>query len=158
MRDFVKFYLFYVVVFFVLFYLPTSSLSVWINQLQREFTLYLMSFFLESKQVDGFDIWINPSYKIVITQACNGLIPIFLLWASILAYPSSLKKKAFWMLFGYVVFTVVNTARILFVVYATTKGGSEVFHFYHDIVGNTVLMIVGLLLFITYVKSPKKHS
>ena len=156
MKQFIALYFLFLVILFVFFYAPTSVVSETINQAQTRLTLYALALFLEPKQLEGIDIWINPHYKIIISQACNGSIPILFLWASILAYPSEWRYKIVWMLFGYVVFFVVNIVRILVVVHVTQEGaGKEEFHWSHDIVGNTLLMITGLILFISFIRSSR---
>ena len=104
----------------------------------------------------GIDIMINPHYKIIINQACNGMIPILLLCAAILAYPSRMTSKILWISVGYVVFSFVNVLRILLVVYfVKQEEGQGNFYWSHDIMGNALLMGVGLGLFITFIKISK---
>lgn len=82
------------------------------------------------------------------------MIPILFLFASIWAYPSSYLHKVLWMFVGYVVFSLVNVGRILLVVYATQEGkGQEEFYWSHDLVGNSLLMMTGLVLFVTFIKT-----
>jgi len=139
---------------FVLFYAPTSSFASWINGVQTHLTLKGLALFLKPEQLNGVDIWISPQYKIIITQACNGMIPILFLYASILAYHSSFLHKIIWMIIGYMLFFVVNIARILLVVYVTENGqGQGDFYWSHDLIGNILLMLTGLGLFVAFIKS-----
>jgi len=157
MKQFVAYYFLFLVLLFAVFYAPTSSVSVFLNEGQRTLTLYFLDFFLAPEQRQGIDIWINPHYKIIITQACNGLIPIFILFAAILAYPSGWKMKVLWMLLSYVLFSLVNVLRILLVVFVTQGGkGQEEFYWSHDLIGNALLMATGLLLFVTFIKIVSK--
>ena len=128
-----------------------------VNDGQSKLTLYGLDFFLKPDQLQGIDIWINPQYKIIINQACNGIIPILFLVASILAYPSGFFHKVLWILIGYVVFSAVNVMRILLVVYATEHGeGQGEFYWSHDLVGNALLMLTGLGLFVLFIKTSTK--
>jgi len=157
MKRFIAFYFLFLGGLFVLFYAPTSQISHMINELQTTLTLKALDLFLKPEQLQGIDIWINPYYKIIITKACNGMIPILFLYASILAYPASLTHKALWMFLGYIIFFVMNIVRILWVVFVTQNGeGHGDFYWSHDIVGNTLLMITGLGLFITFIKTASK--
>ena len=154
MKRFIALYFFFLGVLFVLFYAPTSEVSQLLNNVQTTFTLKALNLFLDPDQLKGVDIWINPYYKIVITQACNGMIPILFLYASIMAYPSTVRHKLFWMVLGYILFFVVNIVRILLVVYVTVNGqGQGDFYWSHDIIGNSLLMLTGLGLFIAFIKS-----
>jgi len=154
MKLFIALYFFFLGILFVLFYAPTSQMSQILNDMQTTLTLSALNLFLEPNQLKGVDIWINPYYKIVITQACNGVIPILFLYASIMAYPATLKHKVLWMFLGYILFFVVNIVRILLVVYVTENGkGQGDFYWSHDLVGNIFLMLTGLGLFIAFIKT-----
>ena len=156
MKQFVIRYFFFIGLLFGLLYAPTSALSVALNDTQTRLTLWSLSLFLDPGRIDGIDIWINPHYKIYISQACNGMIPILFLFAGILAYPASWLRKVVWLVMGYLAFVVVNALRLLWVVYVTTHGrGQADFWWSHDIVGNMMLMVTGMVLFVTYAKGAK---
>jgi len=159
MKQFIALYFLFLVLLFVVFYAPTSSISFYVNRFQTQVTLYALDIFLRPEQLNGIDIWINPYYKIIITKACNGIIPILFLYASIWAYPSLLKHKIIWMIMGYILFFIVNIIRILWVVYITEHGeGHGDFYWSHDIVGNILLMMTGLGLFVSFIKVSTKNS
>ena len=154
MKRFAALYFLYLAVLFTLFYMETSILAVLVNEGQTKLTLFFLNIFLEKDQLQGIDIWINPQYKIIINQACNGLIPIIFLFASIFAYPSTIWHKIYWIIIGYAVFTMVNVFRILLVVhFVEQKAGRENFYWSHDLMGNALLMGVGLGLFIAFIKT-----
>jgi exosortase/archaeosortase family protein len=154
MKRFIAFYFLFLAVLFTLFYADTNIFSTMLNEGQSTLTLMLLDLFLDPGQLKAIDIWINPHYKIIINQACNGMIPILFLFASILAYPSSLWHKLFWMGTGYIVFSLVNVLRILRVVYfVEQKEGQANFYWSHDFVGNALLMGVGLGIFIAFIKT-----
>ncbi len=157
MKRFVALYFLYLAILFTLFYADTSVLATLVNDGQTKLTLFFLDLFLAPEQLQGIDIWINPQYKIIINQTCNGMIPILFLFASILAYPSTLWHKIFWMSIGYVVFSIVNVFRILQVVYfVEQEGGKGNFYWSHDLIGNGLLMVVGLGLFIVFIKTSSR--
>ena len=159
MKQFIALYFLFLGGLYLLFYLPNSFLSFWLNQTQTYLTLSVLDLFLKAEQLQGQDIWITPTYKIVITSLCNGLLPLLFLYASLLAYPSSFVAKIVWMIGGYIVFFVVNIVRILWVVFVTEQGsGHKAFYWSHDIVGNAFLMLTGLGLFILFIKQSTKYS
>jgi exosortase/archaeosortase family protein len=62
-----------------------------------------------------------------------------------------------WMVFGYVLFSFVNVLRILLVVFVTEAGkGQQDFYWSHDLVGNILLLITGLGLFVSFIKTSSK--
>jgi len=157
MKKFIALYFLFLALLFTLFYADTSVISTMLNQGQTKLTLYFLSIFLEPGQLKSIDIWINPHYRIIINQACNSIIPILFLWASILAYPSIVWHKILWMCIGYLTFTFVNVLRILLVVYFVEQEGERGnFYWSHDLLGNSLLMIVGLGLFIAFIKTSNK--
>ncbi|MFT7824430.1 MAG: exosortase/archaeosortase family protein [Sulfurimonas sp.] len=156
MKRFIALYFFSLALLFTLFYADTSAVSGILNHIQTELTLWGLEQFLEPGQLQGIDIVINPHYKIVINQACNGMIPILFFFAAVLAYPSAIMQKLFWSVVGYVVFGAVNVLRILLVVNAVEgESGRGNFYWSHDIVGNVILMSTGLLLFVAFIKSSR---
>jgi exosortase/archaeosortase family protein len=158
MKQFVALYFLFLAILFTFFYAHTSVMATLLNQGQTNLTLFFLDLFLKPEQLKGIDIWINPHYKIIITQACNGMIPILFFFASALAYPSSIMHKVLWMMFGYVLFSVVNVLRILLVVFVTESGkGQQEFYWSHDLLGNTLLLITGLGLFIAFIRTSQKR-
>jgi exosortase/archaeosortase family protein len=158
MKQFVVLYFLFIAILFTLFYADTSVLSNALNEGQTKLTLFFLDIFLKPEQLKGIDIWVNPHYKIIITQACNGMIPILFFFASVLAYPSSAMHKVVWMVFGYVLFSFVNVLRILLVVFVTEAGkGQQDFYWSHDIIGNSLLLMTGLGLFVSFLKTSLKR-
>lgn len=156
MKRFIAFYFLFLAILFSLFYAQTNPLSTYINDTQTSLTLLVLDMFLDPSQLKGIDIWISPNYKIIINQSCNGILPILFLFASIFAYPSSLWHKAIWMIIGYFVFFLVNVFRILLVVhFVEQEGGRGNFYWSHDLVGNTLLMVSGLALFVLFIKTSR---
>jgi len=158
MKRFTALYFLFLALLFTLFYANTSIISTLINDGQTKLTLTFLKLFLEPGQLQGIDIWIDPHYKIIINQACNGMIPLLMLWAALLAYPASWLHKAAWMLVGYAVMIILNIIRILMVVAVTMDHGQSAFYWIHDILGNALLMGGGLGVFILFIKSTSNKN
>ena len=157
MKRFIALYFLFLAILFTFFYADTSMVSTFLNEGQTKLTLFFLDMFLEPNQLKGIDIWINPHYKIIINQACNGMIPILFLFAAILAYPSGSLHKLLWMFIGYILFSLLNVIRILLVVYFVEgEGGRGNFYWSHDLLGNSLLMLLGLGLFIAFIKTSKR--
>jgi len=157
MKRFIVLYFLFLLMLFTFFYADTSMVSTFLNEGQTKLTLFFLDIFLSPGQLLGIDIWINPHYKIIINQACNGMIPILFLFAAILAYPSGVLHKFLWMFVGYALFSLVNVIRILLVVhFVEAKGGRGNFYWSHDLLGNALLMLLGVGLFIAFIKTSKR--
>jgi len=154
MKRFVVRYFLFLGLLFTTAYMPFTPFASVLNDLQTAMTLKGLALFLAPEEIDGVDILINPHYKIIITQACNGFIPVFFLWAALWAYPASWKKRIVWSFAAYAIFSVVNILRILTVVhFVKQEGGRANFYWSHDLLGNALLMAVGLTLFYLYLRT-----
>jgi exosortase/archaeosortase family protein len=154
MKRFIRLYLFYLLLLFGFLYMPVTPPALWLNDLQSTLTLNALAYLLPPGQLQGINIIINPHYKIIINQACNGMIPILFLWAAILAYPVVFIKKVAWMAAGYLLLSAVNIMRIVMVVYfVELEGGRSNFFWAHDILGNILLMVTGLCCFYAFIKT-----
>ena len=154
MKTFASLYLLFLLLLFGLLYWDPSPLAASVDHYQRGMTLYFLELGLPKGQLRGIDIWINPHYKIIITKACNGMIPILVLWAAVLAYPlAGWGRKLLWLLIGYLVLSAVNILRLLMVA-ACVKEQAD-FPFCHDLLGNMLLMLAGLLLFWLFLRGTR---
>ncbi len=156
-KNFVISYLIWLGVLFGLFYLNSNPFAVFLNELQRGWLMDSLRYFLGDIVQDIY-IHSAPNFRIRITYACNGLIPYYFFLASIFAYPSTWKLKFIWAVIGYFAIYLINLLRLLFVT-AMTRNGGENFWWSHDIVGNLMLMVVGLGLFFWFMEvSDKKRD
>jgi len=108
---------------------------------------------LLSNPIIGYDIVINPKYRVVITPECNGLIPYLMILAAVVAYYCSLTKKIIYSITAFIIFFIVNIIRLYIVVIVVSKYGSNYFYMVHDIGGNILLIVTGALIFLTYIKA-----
>lgn len=155
MIKFLLTYWFCIPLFFGLFYWELSPLSEYINQLQTDFTTYLTSLTLPSNMIENYNIPISNNYSLVIEKACNGLIPYIFFLAAIVAFPSTILHKFKWAILGYIVIIAMNIFRIWFIVELVLQEQSN-FSLAHNYLGNILLLITGLTLFILFVKSRKQ--
>ena len=149
-KTFIISYLVWLGVLFGLFYLNTNSFAVFLNELQRDWLMSSLRYFLGDIVRDIY-IYSCDSFRIRITYACNGLVPYYFFLASIFAYPSRWSLRFIWAVLGYIAIYIVNLIRLLFVTQMTRSGG-ENFWWSHDIVGNMMLTAVGLGLFLSFIE------
>lgn len=150
MKKFILLFpLFFTILLFVLF-VYENPLSNSINTFQREILLDMLRWWFDERVV-GHYIYINPLYSLTIDKACNGMVSIIIFWASILAYPSPWLQKIFWLMIGYIVISLSNFLRIVFVSYMVMED-SHNFSWSHDVVGNGFLMAISLLIFFRFLQ------
>jgi len=140
-------------IFFGLIYIENFSPFFFINELQRDFTLVLLSYGVELlnfpiKMQEQLMIFDNGK-KISIDYACNGLTAILLYTVAILSYPTRIKNKITWFIGGYITIVSLNLFRILFVSYAVIIN-PDYFHWSHDYVGRYGLGLSTLILFFLF--------
>ena len=157
MIKFLLTYWFGILLFFGLFYWDLSPISSILNKFQTDFTAYLTSLILPKNMIENHNIFISNNYSLVIEKACNGIIPYLFFLSSIVAFPSSIVHKIKWMLFGYILIVAMNTFRIWIVTKLVLKEPSN-FSFAHDYLGNILLILTGLTLFVWFCKSSRSRE
>jgi len=157
MRNFLLLYWLSIGLLFAVFYWEVSPVAPMLNGVQTNVTTFLTSLTLPSGIMEEERIIINPHYALVIEKACNGMIPYLFFLASIIAFPSTLRHKLFWGLLGYVVIEGINILRIWIISMMVLEQKSN-FSLAHDYLGNALLIITALGLFVLFVKSRKSLS
>lgn len=157
MKKFLLNYWLGIALLFTLFYSDYSPFSLQINNLQTNLTAYLTSLSLPSEMMTSHKIFISDSYVLIIEKACNGLIPYLFFLASIIAFPSTLKHKIKWAIIGYLFISIINVFRIWFVTQFVLQEQKN-FSLAHDYLGNGLLILTGLILFTSFIKTRKKKE
>ncbi len=155
MKRFLLTYWIGIALLFAIFYWDISPISTTINNIQTNLTAFLTSLILPLGMLEDYKIFIDPHYALVIEKACNGMIPYLFFLASIIAFPSSLIHKAKWAVMGYFFITTINIFRIWFVTQFVLEEKSN-FSLAHDYLGNGLLILTGLILFTSFVKTRTK--
>ncbi len=155
-QRFVISYLIWLGVLFGVFYWDVSPFSHGINEFLRLKLINIIEMGVEPGRVHGSDIIINSHYKLIIEKACNGMIPVLMYIASVFAYPASWSRRMYWAVGGAMLMLVLNVIRIFIVIYFVLQGGRENFSLSHDVFGNAIFMVAGLLLFYFFIKGAHK--
>jgi len=121
-----------------------------VNSFQTNLTSHTISLLMDN--MEGNEIIINPHYSLVIEKACNGVVPYLLLISSILAFPSTIKNRVIWATLGYITITVLNIFRI-WLITKIVEMGVDNFSLAHDFIGNAILILTSLLLFLGFIRS-----
>ena len=153
--KFIISYFFWFLILFGIFYWGKywsySPIGKIIDFYIRKEIMTILDSFLQNK-ILNYNIVINPKYHIVITPECNGLIPYLILLSAIVAYSCKIAIKIFWAILGFIIFFIANIIRLIVVVEVVNSYGSEAFYYIHDIAGNIFLIIIGMILFTSYLK------
>jgi exosortase/archaeosortase family protein len=155
MKKFLLLYWSTTALLFTLFYWELSPIANILNPLQTDLTAYLTSLTLEEHLTKGHEIIINKHYHLVIEKACNGLVPYLFFLSSILAFPSTLSQKIKWAIVGYAIITLINIFRIWLISRLVLAEVGN-FSLAHDFIGNILLILTALTLFILFVKTRKR--
>ena len=157
MKKFLLSYWLGIALLFALFYWEVSPFSLAINEFQTNLTALLTSFSLPQGMMEAHRIFITEHYALVIEKACNGMIPYLFFLASIIAFPSTLIHKVKWALMGYLFISAINVFRIWFVTQFVLQEQNN-FSLAHDYLGNGLLILTGLILFTSFIKTRKKKE
>lgn len=157
MKKFLLTYWVGTLLLFLLFYSDYSPFSAFVNGFQTTITSLLTSLSLEEGMVLGNRIFITQGYTLVIEHSCNGMIPYLIFLASILAFPADPSHKLKWAFMGYVIISSINIFRI-WLITQFVKQEQNNFSLAHDYIGNTLLVLTGLILFIVFIKTRKKSQ
>ena len=157
MKKFLLSYWLGIALLFTLFYWEVSPFSLAINEFQTNLTALLTSFSLPQGMIETHRIFITEHYALVIEKACNGMIPYLFFLASIIAFPSTLIHKVKWALIGYLFISAINVFRIWFVTQFVLQEQNN-FSLAHDYLGNGLLILTGLILFTSFIKTRKKKE
>ena len=157
MKKFLLSYWLGLALLFGLFYWDSSPFSLLVNTMQTNITAYFTSLSLEAGMMEGHHIFITEHYALVIEKACNGMIPYLFFIASIIAFPSTLIHKVKWALMGYLFIMSINVFRIWFVTQFVMIE-RENFSLAHDLLGNGLLILTGLILFTSFIKTRNREK
>jgi len=155
MKKFLFTYWLGIALLFAIFYWDYSPLSSTLNEFQTQITTFFTSLTLMEGMIQGHKIFITPYYTLVIEKACNGMIPYLFFLASIIAFPSTVAHKVKWAIMGYLFISAMNIFRIWFVTQFVLAEKSN-FSLAHDYLGNGILILTGLILFTSFVKTRHK--
>lgn len=157
MKKFILSYWLGMLLLFALFYWDYSPISNILNQLQTNLTAWLTSLSLPEGMMEAHKIFVTEQYHLVIEKACNGMIPYLFFLASIIAFPATLMHKVKWAIMGYLFISAINVFRIWFVTQFVLQSQNN-FSLAHDYLGNALLIVTGLLLFTSFIKTRKKAT
>jgi len=156
MKRFIVWYPIYLALLLYFLFFDSNSISQSFNHFQRDTLLKMLSLWFEDRVVHHYVV-ITPSYFITIDRACNGVVTLLIFIASILAYQAKLLHKVLWIMVGYVVLSLANFLRIVFVIYMVLQDPTH-FSWAHDYIGNGFLIALGFGLFFLFLQSSSSKS
>jgi len=100
----------------------------------------------------GGDYYVASSAqnRTIIGLECTGIIPMLILIAAVIAYPSTLKRKAMGIVIGLIILYIANVIRTvtLFAIYANARGFFDVAH---NIIWQAVMILLAVAIWLVWV-------
>lgn len=100
---------------------------------------------------------VSARFTADIKAGCTGVEPVIILLSAILAFPSSLKAKAYGVLLGVLVLQSVNLVRIVSLVYLGINH-PKYFHEAHTLIWQVVIIALSLFLWMIWAGSLKSYE
>jgi exosortase/archaeosortase family protein len=148
-------------ILFGLINIENFSPLFFLNNLQTDFTLILISYGVEflnlPVKIQGDVMLFDNGAKIIIHYTCNAITAILLYSAAVISYPTWIKNKVIWFITGYFIIVLINLIRILFVSYAVAID-SNYFSFSHDYIGRYAMGLLTLYFFFIFTKYVKLNK
>jgi len=135
---------------FALVYFKDYSPLYLINALQTEATVYVtelwVQFFDIPVTMENNTVVFAHGLQLLILDECNGLTPLLLYMAAILAYPTPYALKLKWLFGGMLLLLTLNMLRIILIT-LTVIEYPESFELAHNVVGRYGIGAATLFLF-----------
>ncbi len=128
----------------------TDSPFYFINVFQTDATIFVTDFWINHFNIpvtlEGNTVVFDHGLHLLILNECNGLTPLILYLAAILAYPTRYRIKVRWLLGGMIVLLTLNMVRIVMITLVVILYPDS-FRWAHDFVGRYGIGAVTLYLF-----------
>lgn len=101
--------------------------------------------------VSGFGVSIEPG--------CNGIEACIVLFAAVIAFPSTLRHKVWGIILGFLAVQALNVVRVISLFYLG-QWNMQVFHFAHEYLWQALIMMDVLVVWLLWVRaaSPSKDA
>ena len=105
----------------------------------------------EKTSLDG-NVIVSGTFRLNVAQGCEGIEGILLIASAILAFAMGLREKILGILAGFLVIYGANILRIISLYYVL-KYRPGLFDFMHIFVGQTFIIVIGLLFFLFWINA-----
>jgi len=156
-RKEIRFFLLFVLFFFAgqgIHYATRSyTAPILVNFLNADVGSKLINVItpVENTRVDG-NIISSGTFQLNIAQGCEGTEGILLIAAAILAFYMGTRQKLLGILAGFLVIYAANMVRIISLYYVL-KYRPALFDFMHIFVGQTFIIVIGLVFFVIWISA-----
>ena len=155
------------VLYFILFFLALQILHysvrsytspLLVHKLNAGVSSRIINFITPSeKSFSNGSIIGSGSFTIRIAQGCEGIEGILLITAALCAFSMGIKQKISGILAGSLIIYIANLIRIV-VLYYTLKYRPGMFDLTHVYIGQTFIIFIGVLFFITWITNFAKSD
>ena len=105
----------------------------------------------EKTRVEG-NVIVSGTFQLNIAQGCEGIEGFLLIAAAILAFYMGTRQKLLGILTGFLVIYMANLLRII-ALYYVLKYRPGLFDFMHIFVGQTFIIVIGLVFFVFWINA-----
>ncbi len=105
----------------------------------------------EKTRLDG-NVIVSGTFQLNVAQGCEGIEGVLLIASAILAFAMGLREKILGIFVGFLVIYGANILRIVSLYYVL-KYRPALFDFMHIFVGQTFIIVIGLLFFLFWINA-----
>jgi exosortase H (IPTLxxWG-CTERM-specific) len=95
----------------------------------------------------------SASFAVNIKNGCNGVETVLLFGSAVLAFPTTLRRKAIGLLLGFAAIEVLNLVRVVSLFWIGRHHPS-LFSSAHTVIWQSVVVLFGVLLFLLWAARP----
>ena len=117
---------------------------------------FLVTWFDKSAVAEGKVLWNHASnFGVSIEAGCNGIEACIVLFAAILAFPSTWRHKIIGMVLGFVAVQAINIVRVISLFYLG-QWNMTAFNFAHEYLWQALIMLDVLVVWLVWVRAGQR--
>ena len=119
---------------------------------------FLVTWFDKSAVAEGKVLWNHATnFGVSIEAGCNGIEACIVLFAAILAFPSSWRHKLIGMVLGFIAVQAINVVRVISLFYLG-QWNMNAFNFAHEYLWQAFIMFDVLVVFLLWANRVPRQS
>ena len=117
---------------------------------------FLVTWFDKSAVAEGKVLWNHATnFGVSIEAGCNGIEACIVLFAAILAFPSSWRHKLIGLVLGFIAVQAINVVRVISLFYLG-QWNMTAFNFAHEYLWQALIMLDVLVVWLVWVRAGQR--